>query len=104
MAKYNYIGCDNASSATAKVVLDSFSEYEYIHDLPVHTTTYFCGSINDIPEFSHRTDENIYHIEYYVREVLNWESGRMGNWVKMEGGYSEGYYQMISRISEPVTR
>lgn len=67
-----YIGCENATSATAKVEL-------FNKELGRVEQTIFFGDANDMWDYldQHECKGRKY---YYLREVLNWGTGRLGSW------------------------
>ena len=67
-----YFGCENAASATAKVEL-------FNKELGRVVQTLFFGDVNDMWDYldQHESKGKKY---YYLREVLNWETGRLGGW------------------------
>lgn len=102
----NYINCGNASEAEAKVVFNFFNQYELENDLPGEIRTDYYGSVEEMLDsfnYQHRDGfgrYRVYHYELYIREY-NYETETRGGWVKVEGGYSQAYYRMMS---EPVVR
>lgn len=74
---YKYFGCENAASATAKIVFPTFNE------------TYYFGDINDASDFINTVkktwDLSDWTYEYHLRDI-NWESGAVGNWYCVETG------------------
>ncbi len=70
--KRQYFGCENAASATAKVEL-------FNNELGRVERTLFFGDVNEMWDYidQHKCEGKKY---YFLREVLNWENGRLGGW------------------------
>lgn len=94
------MNCESAKAAVSKTVIETFNEYEIANNLPGTTTTFYFGDFNDefFPERNGSFQGfDAFHCEYYNRHI-NYETGRLGEWVKLDGYYSQGYYRMVRRL------
>ena len=94
-----HIGCENAASATAKLVYNFFNRYEWENDLPGNTRVIYFGSEEEALDYftyykEHNAAFRVYHYEIYVRPMNNSGEPIFYEWVKMEGGYSEAARKM----------
>ena len=71
-----YYGCESAASATAKIeIVNPYSD--------TTTTKIFFDDEEEMFDYYEKlkqkgNKDNLYYC--YIREVLNWETGRLGGW------------------------
>lgn len=67
-----YIGCESAASATAKIeIVNPYND--------TTTTKFFFGNEEKMLDYCEMLNEGILYY-CYIKEVLNWETGRLGGW------------------------
>lgn len=76
--KRQYLGCENAASATAKIHFPSFNEVYFFGE-----TEQAADFINSVKKTWDCTSDWPYKI--YLREI-NWETGALGDWGLAESG------------------
>lgn len=96
-----YIGCENAASATAKLVYNYFNRYEWENDLPGETQVIYFGNEEEMLDhydyYKEHNDYQAYHYEIYIRPTNHNLEPVSSGWVKVEGGYSKGAREMQFR-------